>query len=74
MKTNTEFKLIGLGLGIVMYMFSPSTWQTEVGRALGAEASMITSIVSGQLGLHSESLSQKQNLEKVKPNHNNKHV
>ena len=46
---------------VVVHTFNPSTQETEAGGSLSLSPPWPTEQVSGQPGLHSETLSQKQN-------------
>jgi hypothetical protein len=44
---------------VVAHTFNPSTWEAEAGRSLSSRPAWSTEWVSGQPGLHRETLSQK---------------
>lgn len=49
MKNNTELKLVGLGLGMVVHAnVNPNVWETEVGKSLCLRAACSAKKVSGQ--------------------------
>jgi hypothetical protein len=60
---------------VVVHTFNPSTWEAEAGRFLSSRPAWSTELVSGQLGLHRETLPQnktKQNKTKQNKTKQNK--
>jgi hypothetical protein len=54
--------------GVVAQAFNPSTWEAEAGGFLSSRPALSTERVSGQPGLHRETLSRKTKKKKKKKN------